>query len=196
MDPLCRRVLPSCDVPTPYSKLEVRSSRFGAVRSHDCPDRSTCAIYVAVTLVFADLIYRQLVQTSRLPDGSEKQCCERGIDAIRRRTGQLPPQTDEFTIKRADIQIFRKRPLLGSGGFAKVYRGTYKRLRPVAIKVLSEATPRHVSIVRMNQCNFTHKSVNRSLSRKSTFGKTCHIQTFLNSLGFVPHLLHHSWFQL
>lgn len=87
----------------------------------------------------------QITQDPTLPE-VEKECCERGLDVIRRRTGQLHSRNDRYSITEADLIIHYDKPPLGRGGFATVYRGTYRHTRPVAVKVLSEHTPSYVSM--------------------------------------------------
>lgn len=63
---------------------------------------------------------------------------------MRRRTEEIQLQNNEVKIHKDDIVIDWSK-LLGRGGFAKVYKGTYRGTHNVAVKVLSESTPAHVS---------------------------------------------------
>lgn len=79
-----------------------------------------------------------------IPDGIEKQCVEKGLDALRRRTTEAIPLVDEFILSSYEVSIrFDER--LGVGGFAKVYRGTYHDGQMVAVKVLINGAPSPVS---------------------------------------------------
>lgn len=64
---------------------------------------------------------------------------------MRRRTGDLRIPVDQFAISSYEVAIHREKKL-GSGGFAKVYKGTY-RDRAVAVKVLTEGTHWSVSTI-------------------------------------------------
>lgn len=75
-----------------------------------------------------------------MPDGVEKLCVEKGLDALRRRTTEMVPDVDDFTLSSYEVTI-RYNEKLGAGGFAKVYRGTYRDGQTVAVKVLSDGAP-------------------------------------------------------
>ena len=77
--------------------------------------------------------------TKGLLDGPEKAWCERGLDAMRRRTGDLRIMVDKYAISSLEVTIHYEKKL-GAGGFAKVYRGTHND-KAVAVKVLTEGTP-------------------------------------------------------
>ena len=79
-----------------------------------------------------------------IPEGLEKRCCERGLDAMRRRTGEVVVDADDFALSSFEVSI-RKNEKLGAGGFASVYRGTYRDGMAVAVKVLAEGAPASVS---------------------------------------------------
>lgn len=63
---------------------------------------------------------------------------------MRKRTEEIQLQNSEVKIDKDDVVIDWS-ALLGRGGFAKVYKGTYRGTHTIAVKVLSESTPAHVS---------------------------------------------------
>ena len=80
-----------------------------------------------------------------IPEGLEKRCCERGLDAMRRRTGEVIVDADDFTLSSYEVSI-RKNEKLGAGGFASVYRGSYRNGQAVAVTVLAEGAPASVGV--------------------------------------------------
>lgn len=79
-------------------------------------------------------------------DGLEKKCCELSLDVMRRRTREIEVQNVDVKINRDDVVIDNSKEL-GRGGFARVYRGTFRGTQIVAVKVLSDTTPARASIV-------------------------------------------------
>ena len=112
---------------------------------------------------------------------------------IRRRTGELQPRDDKCVISPTDLEIHAD-SLLGSGRFAKVYRGTYKGTRDVAVKVLSEATPRDVSM----RCvvvvyHLDEELADRFSKEKSGCGRASRMLIFWNFLVIALPQVRLSW---
>lgn len=80
----------------------------------------------------------------KLHDGPEKQLCQRGLEAMKRAGGETPIPIDHFAISSFEVEIHRGE-MLGSGGYAEVYRGTY-RGRSVAVKMFPRGIHWQVNI--------------------------------------------------
>ena len=63
---------------------------------------------------------------------------------MRRRTGEVIIDTDDYAVSSFEVSIHTNEKL-GAGGFASVYRGTYRDGTDVAVKVLVEGAPASVS---------------------------------------------------
>jgi abelson tyrosine-protein kinase 1 len=71
-------------------------------------------------------------------DTLDRKFIETGINALRRLSNDADLDLPRWTITQYEIELEEK---VGIGFFSHVYRGTWSK-RPVAVKVLSEATPR------------------------------------------------------